>query len=73
MQLILGFVAMQLVVLGPCRAIRVHVAGSTTAQAAERLGLEKVYFPEAPGVEGFVDAIVEALKQNDRNKVLSAI
>ena len=49
------------------------LAGSTTAQAAEKLGFEKVYFPDAPGVEGFVNAIVAALKQNDRNKVLSTV
>lgn len=48
-------------------------AGSTTAQAAEKLGFEKVYYPDAPGVGGFVDAIVEALEQNDRNKILSAV
>ncbi|CAK0733830.1 hypothetical protein CVIRNUC_000340 [Coccomyxa viridis] len=53
--------------------VAIACIGSTTAQAAERLGFEKVYFPDAPGVEGFVHAIVEALQQNNRSKVLSAI
>ena len=50
-----------------------HVAGSTTAQAAEKLGLSKVYFPDAPGLEGFVESIVEALEQNDRSRALSVV
>ncbi len=47
-------------------------AGSTTAEAAEKQGLKKVYFPDAPGLEGFVDAIVRALEQSNRSRVLSA-
>ena len=37
-------------------------AGSTSAQAAERLGLQRVFWPESPGLEGFVDSIAEALE-----------
>ena len=50
-----------------------HLAGSTTAQAAEKMGLRKVYFPDAPGLEGFVESIVEALEQNDRRRTLSVV
>jgi len=53
--------------------IELPAAGSTTAQAAEKQGLQKVYFPAAPGLDGFVDAIVRALEQNDRSRVLSAV
>ncbi|KAK9840769.1 hypothetical protein WJX81_003555 [Elliptochloris bilobata] len=35
--------------------------GSTSARAAERLGFERVYFPDAPGLEGFVASIMDAL------------
>ncbi|XP_010472682.1 PREDICTED: uroporphyrinogen-III synthase, chloroplastic isoform X1 [Camelina sativa] len=40
-----------------------HVAciGETTASAARRLGLKNVYYPEAPGLEGWVESIMEAL------------
>jgi uroporphyrinogen-III synthase len=48
-----------------------YVAGSTTAQAAEKLGLKKIYFPDAPGLEGFVESIVEALEQNENCRTLS--
>lgn len=53
--------------------IQLPAAGSTTAEAAEKQGLQKVYFPEAPGLDGFVDAIVRALEQNDRSRVSSAV
>nr|XP_011458952.1 PREDICTED: uroporphyrinogen-III synthase, chloroplastic isoform X1 [Fragaria vesca subsp. vesca]XP_011458953.1 PREDICTED: uroporphyrinogen-III synthase, chloroplastic isoform X1 [Fragaria vesca subsp. vesca]XP_011458954.1 PREDICTED: uroporphyrinogen-III synthase, chloroplastic isoform X1 [Fragaria vesca subsp. vesca] len=35
--------------------------GETTAKAARRLGLRNVYYPVQPGLEGWVDSIVEAL------------
>jgi len=53
--------------------IELPAAGSTTAEAAEKQGLQKVYFPDAPGLDGFVDAIARALEQNDRSRVLSAV
>ncbi|EPS68440.1 hypothetical protein M569_06329 [Genlisea aurea] len=36
--------------------------GETTALAAKKLGLTNVFFPENPGLEGWVDAILEALR-----------
>ncbi|XP_050363017.1 uroporphyrinogen-III synthase, chloroplastic [Argentina anserina] len=38
--------------------------GETTAKAAKRLGLRNVYYPVQPGLEGWVDSIVEALEAN---------
>nr|GMC55000.1 uroporphyrinogen-III synthase, chloroplastic isoform X1 [Ipomoea batatas] len=35
--------------------------GETTALAAKRLGLRNVYYPENPGLDGWVDSILEAL------------
>lgn len=35
--------------------------GSTSAKAARALGLTDVYSPEKPGLDGFVDSIMEAL------------
>ena len=37
-------------------------AGSTSGQAAERLGLKRVYYSESPGLDGFVESILEALE-----------
>ncbi|KAF3493931.1 hypothetical protein DY000_02056973 [Brassica cretica] len=39
--------------------------GETTASAARRLGFKKVYHPEQPGLEGWVDSIVEALTAHE--------
>ncbi|KAJ6709803.1 UROPORPHYRINOGEN-III SYNTHASE CHLOROPLASTIC [Salix koriyanagi] len=36
--------------------------GETTGSAAKRLGFKKVYFPRQPGLEGWVDSILEALR-----------
>lgn len=36
--------------------------GETTALAAKRLGLRSVYYPKNPGLEGWVDSILEALR-----------
>lgn len=35
--------------------------GSTSARAAEKLGIRRVYFPEHPGLEGFADSVMRAL------------
>ncbi|XP_039171858.1 uroporphyrinogen-III synthase, chloroplastic isoform X1 [Eucalyptus grandis] len=40
--------------------------GETTASAAKRLGLKKVFYPKHPGLEGWVASILEALRENDR-------
>ncbi|XP_030950333.1 uroporphyrinogen-III synthase, chloroplastic isoform X2 [Quercus lobata] len=39
--------------------------GETTALAAKRLGLQNVYYPAQPGVEGWVGSILEALEAHD--------
>lgn len=38
--------------------------GETTASAAKRLGLKNVYFPASPGLEGWIDSILEALREH---------
>ncbi|KAL0351969.1 UNVERIFIED_CONTAM: Uroporphyrinogen-III synthase, chloroplastic [Sesamum calycinum] len=43
--------------------------GETTAVAAKKLGLQNVYFPANPGLEGWVNSILEALQvQNQLQK-----
>ncbi|CAL9203790.1 unnamed protein product, partial [Musa hybrid cultivar] len=45
--------------------------GETTGLAAKRLGLKNVYYPKNPGLEGWVDSILEALRvHHQRQKVL---
>lgn len=41
--------------------VAVACIGSTTAIAAEKQGFQRVYFPDQPGIEGFVSAITDAL------------
>ncbi|XP_042468444.1 uroporphyrinogen-III synthase, chloroplastic-like isoform X1 [Zingiber officinale] len=36
--------------------------GETTGLAAKKLGLKNVYYPKNPGLEGWVDSILEALR-----------
>lgn len=43
--------------------------GETTAMAAKRLGLKYVYYPENPGLEGWVHSILDALKEHDLSRV----
>ncbi|KAK1263053.1 hypothetical protein QJS04_geneDACA017451 [Acorus gramineus] len=43
--------------------------GETTAMAAKRLGLKNVYYPVNPGLEGWVDSILEALRVHDHVEV----
>lgn len=40
--------------------------GETTALAAKRLDLKNVYYPTNPGLEGWVNSILEALRVHDR-------
>lgn len=49
--------------VGPTSANRITVAaiGSTSARAADKLGLERVKYPEKPGVDTFVETIIDAL------------
>lgn len=44
--------------------IAVAAIGSTSANAAKELGLEKVYYPTEPGVKTFVDTIIVALNES---------
>lgn len=38
--------------------------GLTTALAAKKLGLKNVYYPDNPGLEGWVESIIEALRSD---------
>ncbi|GMP44161.1 hypothetical protein CsSME_00013220 [Camellia sinensis var. sinensis] len=49
-----------------CWGNSVACIGETTALAAKRLGLRNVYHPTNPGLEGWVDSILEALKVRDQ-------
>lgn len=42
--------------------IAVACIGSTSARAAEKLGLQRIYYPEEPSIENFVKSILEALE-----------
>ena len=39
-------------------------AGSTSAKAAQKLGLKRIYSTDSPGLGGFVEAIEEALQDS---------
>eukprot|EP01018_Ginkgo_biloba_P005846 Gb_09233 [translate_table: standard] len=39
--------------------------GETSASAARKAGLQKIYYPKNPGLEGWVESIMEALKFQD--------
>lgn len=43
--------------------------GSTSANAALKAGLQKVYHPESPGIEGWVESIMEALEALESQKL----
>ncbi|CAO2837146.1 unnamed protein product [Amaranthus hypochondriacus] len=45
--------------------------GETTGLAAKSLGLQNVYYPLNPGLEGWVDSILDALKQDQAQNVLN--
>ncbi len=42
-------------------SIAIACIGSTTAIAAQKQGFRHVYFPEQPGIDGFVVSITDAL------------
>ncbi|CAD6209910.1 unnamed protein product [Miscanthus lutarioriparius] len=42
--------------------------GETTASAAKKLGLKSVYYPTTPGLEGWVESILEALRVHRTSK-----
>ncbi|KAI8107154.1 hypothetical protein M9434_001799 [Picochlorum sp. BPE23] len=50
------------------RAMTVAAIGSTSARAAEKLGLERVLFPEEPGIETFVETIEMALQNTSKEE-----
>ncbi|CBI19567.3 hypothetical protein VitviT2T_027615 [Vitis vinifera] len=47
--------------------------GETTALAAKRSGLRNVYYPTNPGLEGWVDSILEALRVHDRFQKINQV
>ncbi|PKU68503.1 Uroporphyrinogen-III synthase, chloroplastic [Dendrobium catenatum] len=40
--------------------------GQTTALAAKKLGLKNVYYPDNPGLDGWVESILEALRMHEK-------
>ncbi|XP_062216628.1 uroporphyrinogen-III synthase, chloroplastic [Phragmites australis] len=42
--------------------------GETTASAAKKLGLESIYYPTTPGLDGWVESILEALEVHKQSK-----
>ena len=47
--------------------------GSTTAIAAEKQGFQRVFFPDQPGIEGFVSAITDALNRAHATRLTSDV
>ncbi|KAI3762919.1 hypothetical protein L1987_53361 [Smallanthus sonchifolius] len=44
-----------------CGSVAMACIGETTASAAIRMGLRNVYYPSSPGLQGWVDSIIDAL------------
>uniref|UniRef100_A0A0A9E653 Uroporphyrinogen-III synthase n=1 Tax=Arundo donax TaxID=35708 RepID=A0A0A9E653_ARUDO len=40
--------------------------GETTASAARKLGLRSIYYPSTPGLDGWVESILEALSVHNK-------
>jgi uroporphyrinogen-III synthase len=53
-----------LVGLEAAKAVPAACIGETSARACRGAGLERVYFPEAPGIEGWAQAVVDALAES---------
>lgn len=53
--------------------IAVACIGSTTAIAAEKQGFQRVYFPDQPGIEGFVSAITDALSNAHTTRAITNV
>ncbi|CAI9267009.1 unnamed protein product [Lactuca saligna] len=47
--------------------------GETTASAAKRMGLRNVYYPSSPGLQGWVDSIIDALGVHKQVQKISAV
>ncbi|KAH7426407.1 hypothetical protein KP509_10G001000 [Ceratopteris richardii] len=43
--------------------------GQTSAVAAQKAGLKRVFYPENPGIEGWLQSIIEALEETQGSKV----
>jgi len=41
--------------------------GSTSATAARKAGLTRIFYPESPGIEGWVESIMEALESQSQD------
>lgn len=46
--------------------------GSTSARACEKEGLKFVYYPDSPGIEGWVDAILKGMKEHKHGSSATA-
>ncbi|KAL5208938.1 hypothetical protein ABZP36_004561 [Zizania latifolia] len=42
--------------------------GETTASAAKKFGLKNIYYPTTPGLDGWVESILEALRAHGQSK-----
>jgi uroporphyrinogen-III synthase len=42
--------------------------GATSARACEAAGLTRIFFPEAPGIDGWVTAVTDALQQQQQQR-----
>ncbi|EAZ25856.1 hypothetical protein OsJ_09696 [Oryza sativa Japonica Group] len=42
--------------------------GETTASAAKKFGLKSIYYPTTPGLDGWVESILEALRAHGQSK-----
>lgn len=51
--------------VGVGKEVSVACIGETSAGAAREAGFEKVYCPEKPGLEGWISAVCEAIKQRE--------
>ncbi|KAI0564832.1 Uroporphyrinogen-III synthase HemD [Gracilaria domingensis] len=49
--------------VGVQEGVTVACIGETSAKAAREVGFKDVYFPESPGLEGWVNVVCEALKK----------
>ncbi|CAA7395155.1 unnamed protein product [Spirodela intermedia] len=61
---------MNLVARGEEWGNSVACIGETTASAAKRLGLKNVFYPSNPGLDGWVESILEALRSQQQVYVL---
>eukprot|EP00850_Spirogloea_muscicola_P004152 SM000017S02892 [mRNA] locus=s17:884584:887160:- [translate_table: standard] len=45
--------------------------GSTSAEAARKYGFKRIFYPDKPGIDGWVDSILEALEAPQASQVVT--